>query len=97
MYITLFVKFIVKTAHRYPVQGAKLTKDYIGLGYYGLLLLNIIEFSLILYEAFSRSGLPDLSLDDFLYYVMTTEMAFGILAGFYMSELFSNSMDSAGD
>lgn len=98
LYITLFVKFIVTTGYQYPEQGPKLSRDYVGLGYYGLLLLNIAELALILYKALAPvQDPPLLTDDDFFYYIVLLESAFGILAGFYMAELFSDKAESTRD
>lgn len=88
-YMILFIRFIVKNAYKYPEQGPADSNGYIQLGYYGLLILNIIEFLLILYRAFYSA--PD--LPDFILYVAVIESVFGI-AGFFISDIFSDTNNS---
>lgn len=86
LYITLFIKFIIKNAYQYQDQGRPIKPEYISLGYYGLLALNVVEFMVILYKAFNFN--PQMPVGDFFLYLVGVEMLFGIFAGFYISDLF---------
>lgn len=90
-YITLFVRFIFKVAYQYPGAGVDTGKDQVGFGYYGLLFLNIAELSFILYSALSAGGIQPLFADNFIFYILTAELAFGIIAGIYIAELFGTN------
>ena len=89
LYLTLFLKFIARNAYRYPAKGQNLSREYIGMGYFGLLGLNMIEFLMILYKAFNFSALPILPIENFFFYIVVIEALFGFFTGLYISHLFS--------
>jgi len=84
-YISLFLKYIIKNAYKYPDPAVAYKPYKVAMGYRALLLLNIAEFGPILYKALY--GKP--SIHDLTSYILIIETAFGALAGLYISSLFS--------
>ncbi|EHQ27079.1 hypothetical protein [Mucilaginibacter paludis] len=94
MYIAFFLKFIVKNLYGYPFAAKRVNKGYVGLGYYALWILNLAEFLVIIYKAESFATFPEMPIQDFFLYVSAIEITFGVMAGLYISELFSNNKQS---
>ncbi len=91
-YIIFFVKFIIKNAYRYPAKKNKTNRFFIHWGYYGLLAFNLVEFCLILYKALNLY--PEIRLEQFYLLIAGTEIAFGLMAVLYISDLFSDQVSS---
>ena len=84
-YITVFTKFIIKNLYKFPDRGLVAGTSYKRIGYYGMLVLNIFELSLIICKALVE--VPSTLV--FLWLLVGAETIFGFLSGFFISDLFA--------
>ncbi|HZY39970.1 MAG TPA: hypothetical protein VFE53_25120 [Mucilaginibacter sp.] len=83
LFFTLFIKFIIQ--NRYQKPGNYLGPAFVSVGYFALLILTLAEAGFITWKAFDDTVIED---NNFYVLIAVFESAWGIYAGFYLSELF---------